>query len=241
MKPFVVWKFQQFSIIAWNMWRVNSFLGCISLELFALFIGWFNMLLAVIVCIVSIVGIIIFAVEKSLLNFKLIRFLKLFLPTSFRCHCDSDVHSLCGCICFYDFHLQGVDQRRRNRKRSVINLSKLTSSCPLQRNPSEIKRFRRLWMVTSIVIALQILPLIARADKPPKPGDLPFKVSLLLITFSALLTFYFYICIDSLYKKLDEEKLIQYNTAPYPTNPFITSCQVCSCGYVPSRYPSFTC
>lgn len=45
------------------MCRVNSFLGCIRLETFALFIGWFYMILLIIGAFISILAIIVSIIE----------------------------------------------------------------------------------------------------------------------------------------------------------------------------------
>lgn len=48
------------------MCRVNRFLGCIALETFGLFLGWFSMISLIIVAFISILGIVVCIVEKSL-------------------------------------------------------------------------------------------------------------------------------------------------------------------------------
>lgn len=47
------------------MCRVNSFLGCVMLETFGLFVGWFDMILTIIVTFLSILGIVVYIIEQS--------------------------------------------------------------------------------------------------------------------------------------------------------------------------------
>lgn len=47
------------------MFRVNTFLGTISLELFALFIGWFFMITTMILAIVVVVAIVFFIIHQG--------------------------------------------------------------------------------------------------------------------------------------------------------------------------------